>query len=96
MQNVDNYIYHHVIILKMDKNKIFRLLKLFEQDNEMRKKNINIHYDLSLINVNNQKMEKKKKSVHKKIYEYLRRQNKMIVTVTNRSNCGDIETTDIH
>lgn len=38
MQNVDNYIYHHVIILKMDKNKIFRLLKLFEQDNEMRKK----------------------------------------------------------
>lgn len=80
----------------MDKNKIFRLLKLFEQDNEMRKKNINIHYDLSLINVNNQKMEKKKKSVHKKIYEYLRRQNKMIVTVTNRLNCGDIETTDIH
>jgi len=60
VQNVDNYIYHHVIILKMDKNKIFRLLKLFEQDNEMRKKNINIHYDLSLINVNNQKMEKKK------------------------------------
>ena len=28
-----------VIILKMDKNKIFRLLKLFEQVNEMRKKN---------------------------------------------------------
>ena len=79
----------------MDKNKIFRLLKLFEQDNEMRKKNINIHYDLSLINVNNQKMEKKK-SVHKKIYEYLRRQNKMIITVTNRLNCGDIETTDTH
>lgn len=59
------------------------------------KKNVNIHYDLSLINVNNQKMEKKK-SVHKKIYEYLRRQNKMIITVTNRLNCGDIETTDTH
>ena len=51
----------------MDKNKIFRLLKLFEQDNEMRKKNINIHYDLSLINVNNQKMEKKKISPQENI-----------------------------